>query len=145
METIEISWLKKTNHRPHFTGTCVNTRGVWFHRIRNFKQYYFNSVPPTSVSCNENNVPLLGAHLLRSRRAAACRLLRQVKPSLKTDILRTNTYDAQERDVFNLRSANLAPSQAKSKNGLDKPGLCPIRMLRVRCGSESSRFSFYKG
>ena len=23
-------------------------RGVWFHRIRDFKQYYFNRIPPTS-------------------------------------------------------------------------------------------------
>ena len=25
-----------------------NNRGIRFHRIRNFKQYYFNSIPPTS-------------------------------------------------------------------------------------------------
>ena len=31
-----------------FTGICVKHRGVRFHRIRDFKLYYFNSVPPTS-------------------------------------------------------------------------------------------------
>ena len=29
------------------TGTCVNNRGARFHRIRDFKLCYFNSIPPT--------------------------------------------------------------------------------------------------
>ena len=45
---IEFVWPKKACCRPWFTGTCVKTRGVRFHRIRDSKQYYFNSIPPTS-------------------------------------------------------------------------------------------------
>ena len=33
------------------TGICVKTRGERVHRIRDFKEYYFNSVPPTSHTC----------------------------------------------------------------------------------------------
>ena len=40
----------KNCHRPQYTGICVNNRGVRFYRIRDFKQYYFNSVPPSSHS-----------------------------------------------------------------------------------------------
>ena len=42
---IELFWLRQTYHRPHF----MKNRGVWFHRIRNFKQHYFNSIPPTQI------------------------------------------------------------------------------------------------
>ena len=45
---IEIIWLKQTYHGLEFTGICVNNRRVRFHRIRDFKQYCFNSIPPTS-------------------------------------------------------------------------------------------------
>ena len=45
---VEILWLKKTYHGPQFTDICVKHRGVRFHRVRDFKQYYFNSTPPTS-------------------------------------------------------------------------------------------------
>ena len=45
---IEIGWLEKACHGPQFTGTCVKHRGVRFRRIRDFKQYCFNSIPPTS-------------------------------------------------------------------------------------------------
>ena len=45
---IEICWLKKAFHGPQFTGTCVKHRGVRFHRVRDVKQHYFSSVPPTS-------------------------------------------------------------------------------------------------
>ena len=44
---IEFAWLKKTYHGPQFTGICVKNRGVRFHRVRDFQQYYFNSIPPT--------------------------------------------------------------------------------------------------
>ena len=47
---IEICGLKKTYHGPQYAGLCVKNRGAWFHRIRDIKQYYFNSVPPTSQS-----------------------------------------------------------------------------------------------
>ena len=49
---IDIFWLNKTYHGPQFTGICVKRRGVRFHRIRDFKQYYFNSTPPTSQVWN---------------------------------------------------------------------------------------------
>ena len=39
---------RKAYHRPHFIDICVKIRGVRFHRNRDFKQYYLNSVPPTS-------------------------------------------------------------------------------------------------
>ena len=39
---------KKAYHRPHSTSIRVERRGVRFHRIRDFKQYYFNCIPPTS-------------------------------------------------------------------------------------------------
>ena len=39
---------KKTYHGPQFTGTSVKSRGVRFHRIRDFKQYHFDSIPSTS-------------------------------------------------------------------------------------------------
>ena len=39
---------QKNDHRPQFTCICVKHRGMWFHRIRDIKQYYFNSIPPTS-------------------------------------------------------------------------------------------------
>ena len=45
---IEICWPKKAYHRPQLTGICMNNRGVRFHRVRDFKQYCFNSIPPTS-------------------------------------------------------------------------------------------------
>ena len=38
---------QKTYHGLQFAGTS-ETQGVWFHRIRDFKHYYFNSIPPTS-------------------------------------------------------------------------------------------------
>ena len=38
----------KNNYRLQFTGIWIKNRGVRFHRIRDFKQYYFNSIPPTS-------------------------------------------------------------------------------------------------
>ena len=38
---IEFFWNRKTYHRPHFTGMSVKSRGVRFHRIRDFKRYYF--------------------------------------------------------------------------------------------------------
>ena len=47
---IEIFWLKNAYDGPQFTGTCVKHRGVRFHRIRDFKQYYFNGIPPTPHS-----------------------------------------------------------------------------------------------
>ena len=45
---IEFVRLKKAYHRPHVIGICVKHRGVRFHRIRDFKQYCLNSIPPTS-------------------------------------------------------------------------------------------------
>ena len=45
---IEMFWLKQAFHGPRFIGIRVNNRVVLFHRIRDFKQYYFNSSPPTS-------------------------------------------------------------------------------------------------
>ena len=43
-----LSDPKKTYHRPQLTGISVKSRGAWFHRTRDVKQYYFNSIPPTS-------------------------------------------------------------------------------------------------
>ena len=43
-------WVKKTYHGPQCTSICVNNRGVRFHRIRDVKHYYFNSILPTSHS-----------------------------------------------------------------------------------------------
>ena len=40
----------KTCHEPELTGMCVKNAGVRCHRIRDSKQYYFNSVPPTCHS-----------------------------------------------------------------------------------------------
>ena len=34
--------------KKHIAYVCVKNRGVRFHRIRDFKQYYLNSIPPTS-------------------------------------------------------------------------------------------------
>ena len=52
---VEYSWRphqvfvdQQTYRGPQFTDLCVNSTSVRFHRIRDFKQYYFNSVPPTS-------------------------------------------------------------------------------------------------
>ena len=45
---IEFFLLKHTYHRPQFIVICVSNGGVRFHRIRDFKQYYFNSIPPAS-------------------------------------------------------------------------------------------------
>ena len=46
---IEICWgSKKAYRRPCVIGICVKNRGVRFHRIRDFKQYYFSSTPPIS-------------------------------------------------------------------------------------------------
>ena len=36
---IETSWLKRNYYGPQFTGICAKSRGVRFHRIRDFKQY----------------------------------------------------------------------------------------------------------
>ena len=54
LETSSSFLAQKAYHRPNFTGVCVKSRGVWFHRIRDLKQYNFNSVPPTS------HLPILG-------------------------------------------------------------------------------------
>ena len=45
---IEIVRLKQAYHRPHVTYICVKHGGVHIHRIRDFKRYYFNCIPPTS-------------------------------------------------------------------------------------------------
>ena len=45
----------KTYHRPQFSGICVENRGVRFHRTRDFKQYHFNSIPPTSHNCRSTS------------------------------------------------------------------------------------------
>ena len=37
---IELFRLEQPYRRPHFTGTFANNRGVRFHRIRDFKQYF---------------------------------------------------------------------------------------------------------
>ena len=42
------AFCQQTYHGPQSTGICVNTRRVRFHRIRDFKQYHSNSIPPTS-------------------------------------------------------------------------------------------------
>ena len=42
----------KTCRGPQFTVTRAKHRGVRFRRIRDFEQYYFNSIPPTSHYCN---------------------------------------------------------------------------------------------
>ena len=47
---IEFVWFKTTYRRPQFTGTCVKTRGVRLHRIRDLKQYYFNSNHSANLS-----------------------------------------------------------------------------------------------
>ena len=67
--------FKPTYHRPHFIGTCVKHRGLRFHQIRDFKQYYFNSVPPTSHlgKCRARALPCLAA--ARLCRPAPLRLL----------------------------------------------------------------------
>ena len=51
---------QQTYHGPQFTSICVKHRGVPFHRIRNCKHYYFNSIPPAS-------------HWSGSQERAACR------------------------------------------------------------------------
>ena len=45
---IDICWFKQTYQGAQFTGIRVKRRGVLFHRIRDLKQYLFNSIPPTS-------------------------------------------------------------------------------------------------
>ena len=45
-----LAEYEKAYHGPQFTGICVKHRGVRFRRTRDFKQYYFNSIPPTSHS-----------------------------------------------------------------------------------------------
>ena len=44
---IYMFWLEKADHGPQVIGLCAKNRGVRF-RIRDFKLYYFNSIPPTS-------------------------------------------------------------------------------------------------
>ena len=41
---------QKTYRGPQFTCICVKRRGVQFDRIRDFKYYSFNTIPPTSHS-----------------------------------------------------------------------------------------------
>ena len=43
---IDVCWLKKSYRGTQFDGIWVNNGGVRFHRIRDFKQYNFNSIPP---------------------------------------------------------------------------------------------------
>ena len=46
---IETFWLKEACRGPQSTDIrCVKHGGVRFHRIRDFKQFHFDSVPPTS-------------------------------------------------------------------------------------------------
>ena len=48
---IEIFLADKQNYRrPRFTDMRVKKRGVRFHRIRDLRQYYFNSILPTFQS-----------------------------------------------------------------------------------------------
>ena len=50
---------KKTYQRPNlYWYICAKHRGVRFHRIRDFKQYYFNSIPPTSQSYGQTALAL---------------------------------------------------------------------------------------
>ena len=39
---------KKPIARLKLPACAWTTGGAWFHRLRDFKQYYFNSIPPTS-------------------------------------------------------------------------------------------------
>ena len=48
---IEYFWTPTSYHGPQFAGVCVERRGVQFHRIQDFKQYYSNSIPPTFQEC----------------------------------------------------------------------------------------------
>ena len=45
---IEMFWLEQKLSRLFVTGLCGKFGGVRFYRIREFKQYDFNSIPPTS-------------------------------------------------------------------------------------------------
>ena len=40
--------LKKAYPRPHLIGKCMKDRRVRFHRVRDFKQHYSDSIPPMS-------------------------------------------------------------------------------------------------
>ena len=43
-----FSWVQKACRGPQCTGRRVKNGGVRIHRIRDFKQFYFDSIPPTS-------------------------------------------------------------------------------------------------
>ena len=45
---IESLWLNKNLSRAPIYRCTRGTQGVRFHQIRDFKQYYVNSIPPTS-------------------------------------------------------------------------------------------------
>ena len=74
--------------RPPFTGICVKHRGVWFHRIRDFKHYYFNSIPPTS-HCR-------GVYARRAAHCACCflQLLAPGQNALQTALMPQNGLSA---------------------------------------------------
>ena len=84
---IEFVWLKEPNHGPRFTGTCVKHKGVRFHRVRDFKQSYFNSIPPTSSLFRPFRPfwPFLGfaALALRSFHSVSCFPFLPFRPTLR--------------------------------------------------------------
>ena len=45
---IEISWLEKKQSPATFCWYMREKPRVRFHRIRDFEQHYFNSIPPAS-------------------------------------------------------------------------------------------------
>ena len=47
----------KTYHGPQLAGICVKNGEVRFHRIRDFKQHYFQGIPPTSHFCKPRTKP----------------------------------------------------------------------------------------
>ena len=77
-DLIESFGTPTTHRGPQFTGMIVKHRGVWFHRIRDFKQYYFNSILPTSqdrvwYQCLRSNAKQNILRLLASALHSSCR------------------------------------------------------------------------
>ena len=89
VDLIKICWPQQTFRGHQFTGIWVKHRGVRFHRIRDFKLYGFNSIPPTSSFSH----PL---SILRPRRTR-----------------RHPTKNTRPTDIISCVSALLFPLQTK--------------------------------
>ena len=106
---VGILSARNTYHGPRFPGVCVKNRGVRFHRVWDFKQYYFNSIPPTRwifcylcteslrARCTSNCNKIVVAIIVIRVSNTNSSLLSVIIETVKTKIRMTHTSDGNCR------------------------------------------------